>query len=393
MIRLSGDLKLLMLFRAARSITAGMISLAFPYLVLRTLHYPAYVLGIIYTAAAIATAVLGLAFAFLADLRGRRLALTVAGGLLPVSCLLLYISEALPVIFAAAVIGGFSATGSLTGGGIGGAAAPVQSALITELTRAETRTSYFAVFTFATGLFGALGVLITRALEIREVFLLGFLLSGVGTLLLFGIRAGAPAHREAGLHSRGMIGRFTVTGALNGFAQGLVTPFLVPFFIIAYEVPRSSMSTYGFISGMLGAVALLAAPLLERRWGFVKSIAITRGTGAVLLAFMPLSPMLALALLIYFLTPALRVIALPVQQTALTERVDEGEVGRALGINQVARLAASAAAMSLTGYLFHVRSLGLPFYLYAAIMLVNVALYFRFFGTSPDAVRPNNEEH
>jgi len=379
-----------MLFRAARSITAGMISLAFPYLILRTLRYPAYVLGIIYTAAAIATAVLGFAFSFAADLRGRKLALAAAGALLPVSCLLIYVSEALPAIFAAAVLGGFSATGSLTGGGIGGAAAPVQSALITELTHAETRTSYFAVFTFATGLFGALGVLITRALDIREVFLVGFILSGVGTLLLTGIRAGAPARREVRLRSTAMIGKFTITGALNGFAQGLVTPFLVPFFIIAYDVPRSSMSMYGFISGLLGAAALLAAPFLERRWGFVNSIAITRGTGAVLLAVMPLSPILAPALLIYFITPALRIAALPVQQTALTERVDEGEVGRALGINQVARLAASAGAMSLTGYLFHVRNIGLPFYLYASITLVNVALYFRFFGDG--AGRRNGEQ-
>lgn len=379
----SRDLALLMLFRAARSIAAGMVSLAFPYLILRSLRYPAVLLGGIYTAAAIATAILGLVFGILADSLGRKPALIAAGALLPLGCVLVYFSGALPVIFIAAMLGGFSATGSLMGGGVGGAAQPIQSALIADLTSAETRTSYFSIFTFASGLFAALGALASHLFGVREIFLAACVISGAGVAFLMPLRNQPPAGRARRLPSRAVIGKFTITGALNGFAQGLVTPFLIPFFILVYDVPKSQMSTYGFISGAAGAFALLAAPLLERRWGFVKSIAITRGLGAILLAMMPLSPVRALALAIYFVTPALRVAALPAQQTAVTEMVSEGEVGRALGINQVARLAASSGAMTLTGYLFHSDNLGLPFYLYAGIMIVNVFLYFRFFGANP----------
>lgn len=379
----SRDLVLLMLFRAARSIAAGMISLAFPYLVLVSLRHPAVVLGVVYTSAAMATAVLGLAFGFLADSWGRKQALLAAGALLPAGCLLLYVSGALPVVFVAAMLGGFSATGSLMSGGAGGAAQPIQSALIADLTTPQTRTSYFSLFTFASGLFAALGALASRALGVREVFLAAGLISATGVAFLVPTRARPAAARARRPPTRGAIGKFTLTGALNGFAQGLVTPFLIPFFILVYDVPKSRMSTYGFISGAAGALALLAAPFLERRWGFVKSIAITRGTGALLLALMPHAPALRVALAIYFITPALRVAALPAQQTAVTELVDAGEVGRALGINQVARLAASSGAMTLTGYLFHTDNIGLPFYLYAGIMLVNVLLYFRFFGANP----------
>jgi len=379
----SRDLTLLMLFRVARSIAAGMISLAFPYLILRSLRYPAVVLGVVYTAGAIATAVLGLVFGILADSWGRKQALIAAGALLPASCLLVYLSGALPVIFAAAMLGGFSATGSLMGGGVGGAAQPIQSALIADLTTPAKRTSYFSIFTFASGLFAALGALASRPLEVREVFLAACLVSGAGALLLIPMRNTRPTGRARRLPSKAVIGKFTITGALNGFAQGLVTPFLIPFFILVYDVPKSRMSTYGFVSGAAGAFALLAAPFLERRWGFVKSIAITRGIGALLLAIMPLSPVLAVALAVYFVTPALRVAALPVQQTAVTELVSGGEVGRALGINQVARLAASSGAMTLTGYLFHIHNIALPFYLYAGIMIGNVFLYVRFFGEKP----------
>lgn len=381
----SRDLTLLMLFRVGRSVAAGIVTLAFPYLVLRTLHYPAVVLGLVYTAGAIATAVLGLLTGFLADTLGRKQTLIAAGLLLPVSCLLLYFSGTLPTVFLAAILGGFSATGSLMSGGAGGAVAPIQSALIADLTAAKTRTTFFSIFTFAGGMFGALGALMPGLLEVHDVFLAAALVSGAGCVMLFFIRKRPPPGHAGRLPSRAVIGKFTLTGALNGFAQGLVTPFLIPFFILVYDVPKSKMSTYGFIAGAIGSLAILGAPYLDRRWGFVKSIAITRGLGAVLLAAMPLSPVLAIALGIYFVTPALRVAALPAQQTAITELVGGGEVGRALGINQVARLAASSGAMTLTGYLFHAHNTGLPFYLYAGIMLLNVYLYFRFFGEASGA--------
>lgn len=356
-----------------------MISLTFPYFILRSLRYPPVVLGLVYTAATIATAVLGLGFGYLADSWSKKQTLVIAGLLLPASCLLVCFSSKLPIILAAAMLGGYSASGSLAGGGVGGAAQPIQSAALAELTNTETRTAYFSVFTFVSGLFAAFGALLSRLFTVREVFLAAALIGLAGVAFLIPVRLKPASGTMRKLPSRRVIGRFTITGALNGFAQGLVTPFLIPFFILVYEVPKWRMSIYGFVSGALGAFAILAAPALERRWGFVKSIAITRGLGAILLALMPLSPYFALALAIYFVTPAMRVAALPVQQSAVTELVSEAEVGRALGINQVARLAASSGATAFAGYLFHVKNVGLPFYLYGGLMMLNVYLYFRLF--------------
>ena len=371
-----------MLFRVFRSIAAGMIFLTFPYLVLRSLGYSPLVLGMIYTAAAFATAVFALGFGFLADTWSRKRALVIVGLLLPISCVFLYISGSLPVVFAAAILGGYSASGSLMGGGVGGAVQPIQSAVLAGLTLPHARTRYFSLFTFGSGLSAAMGALFAKVLSVQEVFLTAAIISfaGVAFLLPMELRTVAGNVRE--LPSRGMIGKFTITGTLNGFTQGLITPFLVPFFILVYDVSKERMSVYSFIGGALGACSLLAAPVLERRWGFVKSIAITRGLAAILMTLLPVSPFFGLALAIYFVTPALRVSALPVQQSALTELVSEVEVGRALGINQVARLGASAAATVLTGYLFHARHIGLPFYLYGGLTLLNLYLYSRFFRTA-----------
>jgi hypothetical protein len=76
------------------------------------------------------------------------------------------------------------------------------------------------------------------------------------------------------------------------------------------------------------------------------------------------------------------VTAVPVQQTALTEMVNQDELGRALGINQVARLGASSGGITLTGYLFNISDIAMPFCIYAVVMAANILLYFRFFHKS-----------
>jgi len=357
-----------------------MITLAFPYLVLTTLHRSALTLGLLYTVAAVATAGFGLLFGFMADIWGQKKTLALVALMFPASSLLVFLSVKLWVLFLATAIGGYSATGSLMGGGVGGAAQPIQMVVLTRLTSLEERTFYFSVFTFMSGAFAAVGALMARLFTVRDIFLAATIISFAGLAFMWPIRLKETRGETRRLSSKRVIGKFTLTGALNGFSQGLITPFLIPFFVLVYGVPKSQMSVYGFISGTLGAFAILAAPRLERHFGFVKSIAYTRGLGALLLALLPLSHYLSLALAIYFLTPALRVAALPVQQNAMVVMVDQTEVGRALGINQVARLAASSGAISLTGYLFDISDIGLPFYVYAGVMAINIYLYFHFFS-------------
>lgn len=384
----SRQLFLLTLFRVSRSLAAGIIILAFPYYVLRSLHYGALTLGLLYTAASLATGGFALFFGYLTDLWGRKSTLVLAGLLLPVSAAMVFFSGRLPVLFAAAMLGGFSATGSLAGGGVGGAAQPIQSAVLADLTTLGNRTFCFSLFTFLTGLTGAGGMLLARVFSIRHAFFAAAAISAAGLVFLLPMRIADKPGEFGRLKSRKAIGKFSMTGALNGVSQGLLMPFLIPFFVIVYHVPKSRMSVYGFLGGALGALALLAAPPLERFFGFVWSMALTRGLGTLLLLLLPLSRVFWIALAVYLVTPALRVAALPAQQTALTAMVHEEEMGRALAMNQVARLAASSGAIAFTGYMFDISEIGLPFYAYAAVMALNLALYFRFFGARPE-LRPD----
>ena len=110
-----------------------------------------------------------------------------------------------------------------------------------------------------------------------------------------------------------------------------------------------------------------------------------RGIGTVLFVRFPIVRFLPLAVFIYIFGPAFRIAALPIQQAELTRRVDNDEMGRALGVNQVARLAASSAGTGIAGYLLDSALFEIPFFAYGAVMVANLYLYIRFFGKKRSA--------
>jgi MFS family permease len=382
----SSSLVFLVAFRICRSIAAGMIALTFPYLILKSFTHGALILGFLYSSASIATALLGLFFGFLTDIWGRKETLLTVAFLIPLSCFFVLLAHTLPLLFAAAVLGGYSATGSLAGGGVGGAAQPIQNAVLADLTTSENRTKYYSILTFISGILASLGTLLAKLFTLQGAFAAALFISLISILFVIPLKFKKIKGNPKQLKSAGAIGKFTITGILNGFSQGLVTPFLIPFFVLVYHIPKSEMAVYGFISGLIAAVGLLGAPYLEKTFGFVKSMTITRGFGALLMILLPLIKDLPFALAVYFFSPALRIAALPIQQTQITERVNPDEVGRALGTNQVARLASSSGGILMTGYLFDLSEIGVPFYLYGAVMGINTYLYHRFFSGPGDGV-------
>ena len=383
--------------RVLRSVSAGMINVAFPFLVLTELHLGTLLLGLMYASATLATAVLGLVIGFAADLVGRRLSFVVALALLPLSAFLVVASTSVPGLFVAAAIGGISATGSLPGGGVGGVAQPIQAVLTTELTSRQDRTRYYSLLSFISGVASAAGAYLGGFGAIQEVFAAAAVLGAVSILLTPFVRIGKSVRRSMGLKSRAAIGKFSLTGMLNGLSQGLVTPFLIPFFIVVYSVTRQEMNVYAAVSGLIASFALLLAPRIERRLGFLRGMLATRGTSILLSVVMPLVRLFPVSLSVYLLLPATRVMALPVQQAAMMDMVPEDERGAAFGINQTARLAASSGGTYFSGAEFAALeadpvAVDYPFALYGAVLALNLFLYWWFFRSyrPPPGVVPGS---
>jgi MFS family permease len=377
-----GSVALLILFRISRSIAGGMVIVALPYLVLNRLHETSLALGAIYVVGVMSTAFLAVGAGYLSDRWDHKGALLITGAMVPISALMVYVNQSFPMVLAASVVGGFAATGSLIGGGVGGAAQPVQSSVIARLSTTENRTRYYSVLAFLSGIAGAGGAMLVHYFSIRNTFLAAAIISAVGAVLLtfIAIPEYVVSKPVARTQSNQAIRHFSITGALNGLSQGLITPFLIPFFVLVYHLSKSRMAVYTAIGSVLASIALLAAPALERRMGFVRSITFTRGLGTAMLLVMAVWHNLWIGLAIYLITPALRIAALPAQQSAIINRVEGQSMGRALAMNQVTRLSASSAAMICTGFLFDISEVEMPFILYAGVMAVNIYLYYRFFG-------------
>ncbi len=360
-----------------------MVALLFPYLILKTLHWRPIGLGFVYTAAAIGTGICALGIGILADVWGRKATFLMSSLLLPVSILMIVLSSNTWVIFIAAIIGGFSGTGSLAGGGIGGAIQPIQSAVVRDISPSDKRTHMFSLLAFTGGISAACGMALTRFFSIEHGFMVALVFSLLATIPVLGLKLESPRGTLKKIKSKVVIGKFSLTGIFNGMSQGMVNPFMIPFFVLVYHMPKERMATWGFVAGVVAAVTLLFAPTLERRMGFVKTIAVTRGAGAILLVLFPFVRVLPFSIFVYLASRALRVVGVPVQQTALTDRVQGDEYGRSLAINQVARLVASAAGSAMSGLFFNADILAAPFLIYGAITSFNIGLYVRFFSNEP----------
>ena len=374
---------LLTVIRIFRSVAAGLINLAFNYLVLVGIYHHnlegGLVIGVIYVVATLTSAGLGFVTGWSADTLGRKLTFLIALALLPVSSALLLFSSSLPVVYLAAAVGGYSATGSLAGGGVGGVAAPIQSALITDLSSRHDRTFLFGVLAFLSGVAAAGGAVAAGFITSYETFFIATVLGTISLVLGVFLRDRSEPERRQRIRTGATIGKFSLTGLLNGLSQGLVTPFLIPFFVLIYKLPQDSMGIWVGVSGLIAAFSLLFAPRIERLLGFLKSIYITRGGTIFIALVFPFVQIFPVSLALYCIFPSLRVMAVPVQQSAMMDLVSAGERGRALGINQALRLSFSAAGTGFTGYEFNASLIYIPFLVYAAVMAGNLVLYHLFF--------------
>jgi len=374
----SFDIEFILLSRVLRSLSGGIITIAFPYLLLKDLHYSPFLLGIIYTAATISTALLSLASGYIADLWNQKYTLIFTLLLLPLSSLIILLFHNIIFIFLAAVLGGY--TGTLAGGVTGGAAIPLMNALVSDLVNIQGRVKVFSKLMFIGGISGAVGMLLGKISNTYTLFIFASVASLLSVMIMIPVRAKTKNKKaNTALKAKDAIFKFSVVGMLNGLSQGLIMPFMIPFFIIVYHTPKSQMSIYSFAGSVVAAFAPMFANLLDKKYGFLKSITVTRGLGAMLMVFFPVVRIFYLSLIIYLVSPFLRMMALPIQQSTLVGMVDASETARALSINQVSRLSASAAGTFVASDFFLLNSIEAPFFLYSAVMFLNIYLYVKFF--------------
>jgi MFS family permease len=375
------DVLLIVFSRVFRNFAAGFLNVAVGLYMYTELHYSFPLIGSVFGAASLAAPFLNLVFGLTSDVYGRKKMLVIGNSLLVFSTIMLLLSSSYYLIVLASMLGSFGLAGGTVGGGVGGYVAPMQNALLAEKAPPGERTRYFSLVSVAGGVSSSVGAFLTNIPDYRTLFLIGLVISALATVIVLFIsesQSRKPAREVFRFRSGRNIAKFSVTGALNGLGQGLVTPYFSVLFKSNYHISN------GLIGDIMGAATLVTAfslyftPYLTKKLGFVNLISVTRGVSTVLLGLFPFIPGIVLASADYFCFTALRMLSLPAQQSLMMGMVTENERGAATSVNQASRLLPSSAGTFIAGYLF-ADSFELPFLVSVPVYLFNIVFYNLFF--------------
>lgn len=156
---LNRDLLLLFSGRGLRSLAQGYLAVIVP-LYLAQLGFDAVHLGILFTASAVASAVLAAAVGFLSDRFGRKTFLILISLLMAGGGLVFALSGNFLVLVLAGALGTIGRGGGAGSGGAWGPYYPAEQALIAEHADNTHRTTIFGALSFVGVLTGAVGSLL-----------------------------------------------------------------------------------------------------------------------------------------------------------------------------------------------------------------------------------------
>lgn len=401
---LNRDLNLLFAGRGIRSLTQGYLAIIVP-LYLAELHYSAVQLGLIFTAASAASAILAASIGVLADRYGRKLFLVILALLTAAGGVAFAASGAFWVLL---VAGALSTIGRGGGAGSGGAWGPyyaAEQALLAEHSDDQSRTAVFGAISFVGVLAGAFGSLVAGlpsllrstagATEItgdRILFLVTVLFGVAMAVVILPVRETREEPKQAPAPSAEptsrrhlqpatvrMILKFMATNTANGMGYGLLGPILVYWFYRRYGVGSGGLAELFFVINLATAPSYLFAARIARRLGAVNAVSITRAVSVAILAVLPLMPTFFLAAVVYTLRMVTSTLSNPIRQSYLMGVIAREDRATAAGLSNLPSQVCASFGPTVAGYMIQDFTLNLPIEVATFFQALNVVLYYGFF--------------
>ncbi len=187
--------------------------------------------------------------------------------------------------------------------------------------------------------------------------------------------------------SRQQIAKFSATLGLVGFASGIGVQLLSLWFNRVYGTSEGTVGPWFAAAEITSLVVIPIIPRLTKTLGSPKSVLITQGLSASLLASMTLAPTYELAALIFVARNFFMNISWPVQQSYLMGTVTPEERASASAITYTIWGIGNSASPILAGYFLSQTSflsLSAPLLIGGAAYLASaIAFYFLFRQTPP----------
>lgn len=402
---LQRDVLVLMASRGIRAFAFSYLGVVFA-IYLSQLGYSTVTIGLVISTASASGAVLTALWGFLSDRFGRKKILMLLAALTMVSNLIYVFFSHLVFILSAVIIANVGAGGSGGGGAGGGPFSPVEQALLAEKCTAENRNRIFSTNAFVGSLMGSLGALVSGlpqylqenwewqpVASYKPLFALTILFSIV---LIFAYSTinehHVPRKREKTNPRRtarsGFVTKIALLGMVDNLGAGLVGPLISYWFFRRFGMELKSLGFMFFLSYFFAALSFLAAPVLARHVGVVKTMAFSHGLASLIYLFLPLAPSFSIAAAMTVVRSFLAYMDNPLRSSFIMGIVRPEDRGSAAGITTLSRHVPVAVSPTLSAYLMQSFSLNVPIFIGGFLQLFHDCVFYFLFRN----VKPPEEE-
>jgi MFS family permease len=402
---LQRDVLVLMASRGVRAFAFSYLGVVFA-IYLSQLGYSTVTIGLVLSTASASGAVLTALWGFLSDRFGRKRILMLLAALTVVSNLIYIFFSHLVFILSAVIIANVGAGGSGGGGAGGGPFSPVEQALLAEKCTAENRNWIFSTNAFVGSLMGSLGALVSGlpqylqenwgwqpVASYKPLFALTILFS---TVLIFAYSIinehHIPKKREKTNPKRtarsGFVTKIALLGVVDNLGAGLVGPLISYWFFRRFGVELKSLGFMFFLSYFFAALSFLAAPVLARYMGVVKTMAFSHGLASLIYLFLPLAPSFSIAAAMTVVRSFLAYMDNPLRSSFIMGIVRPEDRGSAAGITTLSRHVPVAVSPTLSAYLMQAFSLSVPIFIGGFLQLFHDCVFYVLFRN----VKPPEEQ-
>jgi len=402
---LQRDIVVLMASRGIRAFAFSYLGVVFA-IYLSQLGYSTVTIGLVISTASASGAVLTALWGFLSDRFGRKKILMLLAALTMVSNLIYIFFSHLVFILSAVIIANVGAGGSGGGGQGGGPFNPVEQALLAEKCTPENRNRIFSTNAFVGSLMGSLGALVSglpqylqeswgwqSVVSYKPLFALTILFS---VILIFAYSTineqHVPRKRERTNRRRtarsGFVTKISLLGMVDNLGAGLVGPLISYWFFRRFGVELKSLGFMFFLSYFFAALSFLAAPVLARHMGVVKTMAFSHGLASLIYLFLPLAPSFSIAAAMTVVRSFLAYMDNPLRSSFIMGIVRPEDRGSAAGITTLSRHVPVAVSPTISAYLMQSFSLNVPIFIGGFLQLFHDCVFYFLFRD----VKPPEEE-
>jgi hypothetical protein len=198
----------------------------------------------------------------------------------------------------------------------------------------------------------------------------------------------SPSKKVESTRARfGFVTKMSLLGMIDNLGAGLVGPLIAYWFFIRFGVELKALGFMFFLSYFLAALSFLAAPIIARRLGVVRTMAFSHGLASLLYLCLPLAPTFFVAASMTVLRSFLAYMDNPLRNSFVMGIVRPEDRGSAAGITTLSRHVPVTISPTLSAYMMQAFSLNIPIALGGFLQLFHECVFYILFRD----VRPPEE--